>query len=258
MNLMEYGNIFYQDGLQLAREKLDSRPASEAIMEIMESVYGSIDGLIESFSGRCEKEGLRVDCRMGCVWCCSQAVLASTHEIMYLFTWMEKNLSPDIIKKIRDRAEERNKQTVGMSAMEFLHFTHPCPFLEEGSCLIYHARPMACRIYLSSSENSCKQQYDKPDDPDVMASLYEFPLHAGRLINEGIRKALAEKGIIPSEWLIESLLNQVFKSRRILAGWIDDYKAYKIRELSREEKLYLRNYQESQVSSGDGSTQLGG
>ena len=100
---MENDNIFYQDGYQLAREKLDSRPASEAIMEIMESVYGSIDGLIESFSGRCEKEGLRVDCRMGCAWCCSQAVLASTHEIMYLFTWMEKNLSPNIIKKIRNR-----------------------------------------------------------------------------------------------------------------------------------------------------------
>ena len=159
-----------------------------------------------------------------------------------------------MIKKIRDRAEERIEHTVAMSTMEFLHFIHPCPFLEEDSCLIYQARPMACRIYLSSSEKSCKQQYDKPDDPDVMAALYEFPIHAGRLVNEGIRKALAETGIIPSEWLIESLLHQVFNNPNILEGWLDDYKAYKIRELSREEKLYLRNYQISQGSSGDGST----
>ena len=136
-----------------------------------------------------------------------------------------------------------------MSAMEFLHFVHPCPFLEEGACLIYHARPMACRIYLSSDEGSCRQQFDRPDDPTIMARLYEFPLRAGRLVNEGIRKALAETGIVTSEWLMESLLVQVFENSERLAGWINDYKAFMIRELSREEKLYLRDYQTKQGSS---------
>ena len=246
---MEYDNIFYQDGHELARGILNTRPAGEAIPEIMELVYDSVDGLIESFTGRCEREGLSVDCKKGCAWCCSQAVLTSTHELMYIFAWMEKNLSPADLEKIHGRAESRNKYTAGMSAKEFLHFVHPCPFLEEGSCLVYAARPMACRIYLSSDEKSCKQQVDQPDDPGVMARLYEFPLRAGRLVNEGIRKALAEKGIVTSEWLIESLLVQVFAKKNRLSGWINDYKAFMIRELSREEKHYLSNYQAQQGSS---------
>ena len=248
---MEYDNIFYQDGYQLAREILESSEPVKAIPEIMESAYRSIDGLIESFTGRCQREGLRVDCKKGCAWCCSQAVLISTHELMYLFAWMENNLTPAGIEKIRKRAEDKNKLTAGMNAMEFLHFVHPCPFLEEGVCQIYPVRPMACRIYLSSDENSCIQQYDQPDDPGVMARLYEFPLRAGRLLNEGIRKSLAETGVVTSEWLLESMLVQVFENRERLAGWINDYKAFMIRELSKEEKLYLRNYQANQGSSAE-------
>ena len=91
--------------------------------------------------------------------------------------------------------------------------------------------------------------HDQPDDPGVMARLYEFPLRAGRLLNEGIRKSLAETGVVTSEWLLESMLVQVFENRERLAGWINDYKAFMIRELSKEEKLYLRNYQANQGSS---------
>jgi len=245
---MEIDNIFYRDGYQLARAKLDAGPAAAAIHDIMETVYASIDGLIESFTGRCDQEGLTVDCRKGCTWCCSQAVLVSSHELMYLYNWIEKNLETPMLDRINQAAHTRNKHTEGMAAMEFLHFIHPCPLLDNGSCLAYPARPMACRIYLSASEYSCRMQYEKPDKASTMARLYEFPLRAGRLMNEGIRKALAEKGIVTSEWLMESLLDQVFTDKHILEGWIDDYKAFLIKEMSREEKLYMRNYQDRQIT----------
>ena len=246
---MEYDNIFYQDGYQLARCILDTRPGSEAIIEIMESAYDSIDGLIDSFGNRCTREGLRMDCKKSCAWCCTQAVLVSTHEIMYLFAWMDKHLSSDQLTQIHQGAMERDRHTAQMDAREFLHFNLPCPFLCDTSCLVYPARPMACRIYLSADAESCKQQFDHPDKRDIMARLYEFPLRAGRLFNEGIRHALAQKGIVSSEWLMESFLCQVFYDRGILSRWIDDYKSFIIRELTREENLYMKTFQQKQESS---------
>jgi Fe-S-cluster containining protein len=136
-----------------------------------------------------------------------------------------------------------------MKVWEFLHFIHPCPFLKDGSCIVYPVRPMACRIYLSCDSESCRAQYDSPEDSRIMARLYEFPLRAGRLFNEGIRHALAEKGIITSEWLIETFLCQVFDDPDILARWIDDYKSIRIREMSREEQLYMKSYQENPGSA---------
>jgi hypothetical protein len=115
--------------------------------------------------------------------------------------------------------------------------------------MVYPVRPMACRIYLSSDSESCQAQYDSPEDREIMARLYEFPLRAGRLFNEGIRRALAEKGIITSEWLIETFLCQVLDDPDILTRWIEDYKSIRIREMSREEKLYMKSYQENHGSS---------
>ena len=227
---MEYDNVFFQDGYRLAREKLDAGPVRETIVEILESAYASIDSLIDSFQRRCRREGLRVDCKGGCASCCSQAVLVSAHEVLYMFSWMQKELSPVKFEQIREMALDKNRHTRQMEARDFLHFIHPCPFLEQDLCLIYPVRPMACRIYLSSDVESCKLQNDNPDDHNFMARLYRFPLRSGRLINEGIRRALKEKGILPAEWLIESFLCQVFDDREFLTRWIDDYKSFKIRE----------------------------
>lgn len=261
---MEYDNIFYRDGYQLARGILDKRTGGEieageeteavtvSILEIVESAYEAVDGLVESFILRCRRENRPVDCRKGCAWCCSQALLVSTHELMYLFTWMKVNLGRELIRRIEAAAVERDSRTREMRVMEFIHYTHPCPLLDNDACLVYPVRPMACRIYLSSDVSSCREQHDHPDDPGIMADLYEFPLRAGRLINEGIRKAFTEKGIVTSEWLIESLLNQVFADPDILSGWIEDLRAFFIREMSREENLYLRKYLETKGSSGAG------
>jgi Fe-S-cluster containining protein len=246
---MEYERVFYHDGYELASEKLNSLPVRQAIIEIQNSAYASIDGLIDSFCKRCTREGLGLDCTEGCSWCCSQAVLASTHEVLYMFSWMEKELSPEKLEQIRKKAEKRHRYTSSMKVWEFLHFIHPCPFLENGICMVYPVRPVACRIYLSSDLESCMAQYNSPNDSKIMARLYEFPLRAGRLINEGIRRALAEKGIVTAEWLIESFICQVLDDRNILTRWIDDYKSFRIREMDREEKLYMKAFQGNRGSS---------
>ena len=236
------GTIFFQDGYRLAKEFIGRGISRSAILQLMVSAYESIDGLINSFRNRCEREGMHVDCKQGCTFCCSQAVLASNHEILLIWQYLDEHVPIQVLNGIKARTFSKDEVTGKMSAMEFLHYNHPCPFLSNDACLIYPVRPMACRCYLSSSISSCRDQQNNPDDKTKIAALYEFPLKAGRGMNEGIRSAMMEGGLVPSEWLLETFMRAVFENDRILETWLEGKKPFNIRELSPEEKKYIREY----------------
>jgi Fe-S-cluster containining protein len=234
--------IFFQDGYRLARQFISGGISRASLSGLMASAFESLDSLIDSFRNRCEREGLRVDCHKGCCLCCTQAVLASGHEVLAIREYLGDQFDPSALEGIRLRTAEKHSRTREMTAMEFLHYIHPCPFLAEGCCLIYPVRPVACRCYLSSSLESCREQHDHPRDRTMIAALYEFPLRAGRGMNEGIRSALMEAGLIPGEWLLEAFMEEVFEDGHILDAWLAGGTPFRIRTLTAEENQYLRKY----------------
>ena len=238
----DVGTIFYNDGFRLAMEFISGGISRYTILQLMGSAYESIDGLINSFSNRCEREGMKVDCHKGCEYCCSQAVLASNHEVLLIWHYMDEHMTAGLIDAIKSRNSIKHKITHQMSAMEFLHYMHPCPFLEDGSCIIYPVRPMACRCYLSASMKSCQDQHDNPEDRTRIAALYEFPLKAVRSMNEGIRSALMETGLIPSEWLLETFMAAVYADETILETWLAGKTPFNIRNLTPDENRYMREH----------------
>ena len=72
--------------------------------------------------------------------------------------------------------------------------------------MAYKARPVACRIYLSSNLNSCLKFYNEPEDKNNYPALLNFPMRAGRLMNEGFKAALKAGGIVAKEFRIEEKL----------------------------------------------------
>jgi hypothetical protein len=240
--LNDIGTIFFQDGYRLARQFLNGGVNRQAILNLMASAYESIDGLIQSFRRRCRVEGLKVDCRKECTYCCSQAVLASGHEVLAIWLYMHGNLDQGLMDEIREGSASKHRDTDEMQAMEFLHYIQPCPFLKNKACLVYPVRPMACRCYLSSSLKSCRDQYDQPRSGRRAAALYDFPLKAGRGMNEGIRSGLMESGLLPSEWLLECFIYRLFESEERLDEWLEGKPAFGIRSLSPEENRYMREF----------------
>ena len=62
---------------------------------------------------------------------------------------------------------------------------------------------MACRIYLSSSEKSCRKDHEHPENKSSFPQLYEFPLLAGRMLNEGCVAYLKQQGLGSAELPLE-------------------------------------------------------
>ncbi len=236
--------MFFSDGYQLAATFLGRGVSQKHLNELIENLYDLVDGLIGSFSERCRKESLPVDCRKGCSWCCHQAIMASPYELIYLVQWIREHFPLERQEKIMARTREKARHTAGLKASEFMLFKAACPFLEEESCSVYPARPLACRIYLSSSLDSCIREFRDPGDQLRFPALYAFPLRAGRMINEGISAWLLEKGFQVEDWLLELMLQQLFERQDILPSWFGGRTAFSKPDLDREDRRFLERFSE--------------
>lgn len=194
MSISETDRIFYSDGYRLGQAAISDGFTSEAVAGGIGQLLSAIDGLIDSLLQQAGRSGVQVDCTKGCAWCCHQPVFANTFELQYLTDYIRKNFSPERISMILEKAGAKNRLVAPMTEKQMLNHKSPCPLLEEGACSAYAARPMACRIYLSSSVASCIRFYSDPEDADNYPALMEFPLRAGRMMNQGFTAALKQHG----------------------------------------------------------------
>jgi Fe-S-cluster containining protein len=214
-----FEQIFFADGSSLAKANPVEKELSKLKIGIRQ-LHHNVDLLIDEFTQRCESENIPVDCHMGCQWCCHQAVFASTHEMIVLVDYLKRRFSEEVIETIKVKSRAKDDRLKKLSPGDTLKTSHPCPLLRNGSCMVYPVRPMACRIYLSSSEKSCKAKFDRPDDPNVMPALFDFTLKAGRQLNEGFASALREEGLAIEEHRIEHILLRLLETQEKTKEWL--------------------------------------
>ncbi len=70
---------------------------------------------------------------------------------------------------------------------------------------------MACRIYLSYSEKACRRE---------LPELFEFPLHAGRMLNEGFVAWLKQNGMQSTELPLEQGYASIVTLGQDFGSWI--------------------------------------
>jgi Fe-S-cluster containining protein len=121
----------------------------------------------------------------------------------YLNDFIQHNFDEESKIQIKNRAEQENKKLSGLTETDLLNSKFPCPLLKNGACMAYKARPMACRIYLSSDVNSCLKFYQQPDDKSNYPALLSLTLRCGRKMNEGFKAALKTSGKVTVEYRIE-------------------------------------------------------
>ncbi len=220
MESKEIKRVFYRDGYRLAHEHLDQGITVSNLKMAIAQLYQAVDDLLESFLERSCKDGIPADCKEGCSWCCFQEVFAVSHEFLYLQEYAKQNFSEEVREHILARAQEKVMLSMNKPLEEQLKIRSACPFLNEGSCVAYEARPMACRIYLSSSLRSCKRDYDLPGNQKSIPDLFEFPLLAGRMLNEGFVAYLKQSGLPSSELPIEQGYSSMITLGQTMEDWI--------------------------------------
>lgn len=221
MDYKEIDRLFYKDGYRIAHQYLGSEINSQALTAGIDKLYLEVDDLLEAFLNRSASDGKASECKKGCNWCCHQTVYAVTHEFLYISAYVQNTLTAGNQTKILKKARDKVMQTLNKSMKEQSQLKIPCPFLEAGTCSIYQARPMACRIYLSSSVRACKREYDEPSNEHVFPDLFEFPLRAGRMLNEGFVAYLKQHGFQVSELPMAQGYSSLLTLGQSMEGWIE-------------------------------------
>jgi len=206
INQKNIESAFYSDGYQLGMQVCAASLSPEAMNSAISVMYNSIDSFIETFSELAQKKNQPVHCTKGCEWCCHQPVFALSFEMNFLTRYIETNFDVEAKNRIKFQAENKVKAFGFLNETELLNAKFPCPLLENGVCLAYSARPMACRIYLSSDVKSCLCFFNKPEDKNNFPALLSLPLRAGRMMNEGFKAALKNSGYQTKEYRIEEKL----------------------------------------------------
>ncbi|MBN2165661.1 MAG: YkgJ family cysteine cluster protein [Marinilabiliaceae bacterium] len=199
-------SVFYADGYNLAKEMIRKKYLLTDIFHAMTQQYQTIDLLIDSFSSRCRLSNVNIDCKKGCGYCCYQPVFASIHEVFYMKDYVNNHFSSNQISEIKAKAKSKTDYSQGNTDAELLKYSYPCPLLDNGVCIAYNARPMACRIYMSSDVKSCIKRYELHDNDKDFPALFEFLLVAGRNMNAGFAGRLEEMKIQNAEMRFEKLL----------------------------------------------------
>lgn len=200
---------FYSDGYRLAIHAAEGDYSRPAVLTAVRQMHRLVDEVIDSFTEYAATENQAPDCRKGCSWCCWQPVFALSYEIDKLKDYLKANFTDEELEQIVQRAKAKNEKLKGLKGEALLNSKIPCPLLSEGTCMVYSARPVACRIYLSRKVDTCRQFYDEPENPDAVPALMEFPMRIGRIINEGFRAGLKASGITAGEMRIEEGLENV-------------------------------------------------
>jgi Fe-S-cluster containining protein len=108
-------------------------------------------------------EGLA--CKEGCAHCCKLQVTALPHEIVDVVEYIRfgDRFTRDQRAEILERLKDVVALTDGMGPDAYREADVPCPFLSESNrCIVYSARPMACRAFGSTNVSVC--DLSTPDD----------------------------------------------------------------------------------------------
>ena len=206
LNLKSLENAFYSDGYRIGNAVCESGFKEEALYSAVAEMYSAIDGFIYMLTEYAGKSNQPVDCKKGCEWCCHQPVFALQHEMDYLNHFIDIQFNESQKQIIAEKAEMKKQAFGFLQEKELLNAKFPCPLLENGACIAYEARPMACRIYLSYNVKSCLRFFHQPSDSESIPNLLEIPLKAGRMMNEGFKAALKLYGYETKEFRIEEML----------------------------------------------------
>jgi Fe-S-cluster containining protein len=193
---------------------LGSRPSPESSIGAAKDAF-RLEGVVRLQVLQLQETALA--CHQGCSWCCHQKVGATVPEVLAIAAQLRA--TADNLEAIREKSAELAQDPRIFSDKEKLRARIPCVLLgADGSCQVYEVRPLPCRGWLSTDEESCKKYLDAEAAPQFVFEA----ARTSRALQLGLAKAMDDLKLLP--YLVELTsgldvaLNEPNAAERWLAG----------------------------------------
>ncbi len=188
----------------LARERLRTRDEirGSGVLRALESSQQRHDARIAAAA-----DFGTLACRAGCTWCCYFTVDVRAAEVFRLLDFVEASFTPE--QKARVFAEVRANSLALRTLAEGERVTRnlKCPFLTEGRCSVYAARPQTCRNYHATNVAGCRQSYEEPENQDIDPEFAPGVYQAGGAHVEAVSIAMRDEGYDVSAYELNCALD---------------------------------------------------
>jgi len=131
------------------------------IYEQYENIVTHVDTLIQE---ELEKNTQVPVCENGCFYCCTFPVAVGILELLYIakqvnqFSDEKKNILLNNIDTAYQYSYQNDKYIQKAYFTNTLHnFRTICPFIHNGTCMIYEFRPTNCKSYFSTDSKLCQK-----------------------------------------------------------------------------------------------------
>jgi len=139
-------------------------------------------------------DGHTLACKSGCYWCCYFTVDVRAVEVFSILDFMAHELSAAEQARVRGEIEANSAMLRDLSDLERMRRNVKCPFLAQGRCSIYEARPQTCRNYHATDVAGCRASYERPDDTAIDPEFAPLVYQSGGAHVDAFCSALQERG----------------------------------------------------------------
>lgn len=133
-------------------------------------------------------------CRAGCTWCCHFSVDVRAVEVLSILDFVERTLTPEEQSRVYSEVRANSATLEGLDDMERMRHNVKCPFLSQGRCSIYDARPQTCRNYHATDVAGCQASYEDPDNFEIDPEFAPMVYQAGAAHVDAFTRAMREAG----------------------------------------------------------------
>jgi Fe-S-cluster containining protein len=133
-------------------------------------------------------------CKSGCYWCCYFTVDVRAVEVFSILDFVARELSLSEQARVRREIEANSLLLQGLGEMERMRRNVKCPFLSEGRCGIYEARPQTCRNYHATDVAGCRASYEHPENTEIDPDFAPLVYQAGGAHVDAFSSTLQQRG----------------------------------------------------------------
>ena len=161
------------------------------------------EGVIRAFERSQQRHDERIEgaldvgtlaCRAGCTWCCHFSVDVRAVEVFRILDLIERELTGEQKARVYEAIRATSAMLRGLDDMERMRRNVRCPFLAEGRCSIYAARPQTCRNYHATNVEGCKLSYEQPDNLEIDPEFAPYVYQAGTAHVDAVTAAMRDTG----------------------------------------------------------------
>ncbi len=167
-----------------------SRGRPDFVKQLTAQAFDSFDGNVGI-----QTEGMpALACHEGCAACCNLRVAATAPEILLVVQYIvaTKPAYAKIGVDLQRRVAQEAAITGGLDDEQRLALRRPCPFIEDGLCLIYRVRPFACRGHASFDKAACAEAVVGLDS-EALVSMPHFLVRC--VVQNALLASLRDAGL---------------------------------------------------------------